>query len=46
MRITRLRFAFYLLIIALPLTATALRFSHYISKSSFLLFYGVAWRLA
>jgi ABC-type cobalamin transport system permease subunit len=40
-----LRAAFYRLLTALLLTTTVLRFGHHISRSSFLLLYGVALAL-
>jgi hypothetical protein len=42
MQTPRLHLTFYLLLTVLLLAATALRFGHSISKSSFWLFYGVA----
>jgi hypothetical protein len=45
MKTPRLRSAFYLLLTALLLAATALRFGHHVSQSTFLLCYGVALAL-
>jgi hypothetical protein len=45
MKTPRLRQVLFLLLTALLLAATALRFGHHISKSSFLLCYGVALML-
>ncbi len=45
MKTPRLRSVSYLLLTALLLAATALRFGHYISRNSFLLCYGVALML-
>ncbi len=45
MKMPCLRAAFYLLLTALLFAATALRFGHYISRNSFLLYYGVALTL-
>ena len=45
MKTLRLRPVLFLLLTALLFAATALRFGHHISKSSFLLCYGVALML-